>query len=261
MTVILQVYFKHQKIQAMRTNNFCFNFITQHSFFYPKSVVNSALSVTLIGLLLFISLSCETSDDEVVISDLEKAEMVFTDLLQDPENTSVLFPEEDPGIPIYARVGPILNQFFVTDDQLVIPFYRDPQCVSDNFNLLNYYDPPAAFGCELTVEGRFVIEKEAEAGDFPIMVHTVGNQVPIWVVNWPDFQMQMESGSVTMADLKAMNPTIGMADSFDEFLSPRMSDHQVIIEASGAILDTNEAFTFRLTHRADKIESISLEVN
>lgn len=238
----------------------CIKTISQNQFFYPGSFVGRVLSITFLAMLIFFSFACKSSEEKEMLSDLEKAETTFEELLQDPNNTVVGFPEENPGIPIYARVGPILNQFFVAENRLVIPFYRNPECVPDSFNLLNYYDPPVAFSCELTVAGRFVTEKDVDEDTFPIMAHTEGVQVPIWIVDWPVFENKLESGSVTMTNLRAMNPTMGIANRFEEYLSPRMNEHQVILEAVGTIFDTGEEFTFRLTHRADLIEEIFLEI-
>ena len=226
--------------------------------FLPKI---SKVTAVLLGFVLFALISCGVTDstnNDDTLSDLEQAEALFKQLVQDSANQTITFPNEDPGIPIYARVGPILNQFFVAEGRLVIPFYRDPECIRGDFNFLAYYDPPAAFGCDLTVEGKFVIEKEAEEGEFPIMAHTVGTQVPVWIVDWPGFQELMENESVTLPDIEALNPVKGVAESYTEYLSPRMNDHEVIIEAAGKIQDSDQQFTFILTHRGDKIETISL---
>ncbi len=222
----------------------------------------SKVLIALMGCMLFALLSCGISDDNnSVQTDLEQAKVIFEQLMEDPENVTILFPGDDPGIPIYARVGPILNQFFVADGQLVIPFYRDPECIRDDFDFLTYYDPPAAFGCELTVKGKFVIEEDAEEGDFPIMAHTEGEEVPIWIVDWPEFQTLMEQESVTITDLEALNPIKGLAHQYEEYLSPRINEHQVIIEAEGTIQATGEQFSFSLTHRGDQIESITLRID
>jgi hypothetical protein len=220
----------------------------------------SKLPGLIIGLLLFIPLSCDSTEQNPSMTDLEKAKMSFDSLLEDPENMVISFPDEDPGIPIYARVGPILNQFFVTGNQLVIPFYRNPECIPDSFNLLNYYDPPAAFGCELMVQGRFVIEKDAEEGQFPIMAHTTGSEVPIWIVDWTGFQSLRANGAVTIVNLEELNPIKATALQFNEYLSPRINEHQVIIEAKGIVESTDQKFLFQLTHREDKIETILLEI-
>jgi hypothetical protein len=101
------------------------------------------VSATLLGIIIFAFLACGTTDsNNDILTDLEQASILFEQLTDDPGNVTILFPDEDPGIPIYARVGPILNQFFVTDGQLVIPFYRDPECIRGDFNFFAYYDPP-----------------------------------------------------------------------------------------------------------------------
>lgn len=219
------------------------------------------VSATLFCIIIFAFMSCGTTDStDDVLTELEQASILFEELMEDPGNVTILFPDEDPGIPIYARVGPILNQFFVTDGQLVIPFYRDPECIRNDFNFLTYYDPPSAFGCDLTVQGKFVIEADAEQGAFPIMAHTEGTQVPVWIVDWPEFQALMENESVTLPDIEALNPIMAMAHQYEEYLSPRMDNHEVIIEAAGSIPETGQQFTFVLTHRGDQIEEVLLEI-
>ena len=214
-------------------------------------------------LFLVSLVSCAVTDsnssDEP--SDLEQAAQAFEQLSQNDSNITIAFPEEDPGIPIYARVGPILNQFFVTEGKLVIPFYRDPECIRDDFNFLTYYDPPAAFGCELTVGGKFVIEQDAEQGSFPIMAHTSGTAVPIWIVDWSEFKGLIDSESITLPEIEALNPTIGVAQQYEEYLSPRLNEHQVIIEATGMIQGSEQEFEFTLTHRGDQIEKIDLKMD
>ena len=222
-------------------------------------VVISKSPIPLIALMLFMVLSCDTTKKNISVTDLESAQMSFDSILINPDNMVINFPDEDPGIPTYARVGPILNQFFIVGDQLVIPFYRNPECIPDSFNLLNYYDPPAAFGCELTVQGRFVIEKDAEQGQFPIMAHITGKEVPVWIVDWAGFQLLMAEGTVTIVDIEKLNPIKATALQFDEYLSPRINEHQVIIEAAGRVVDSEEEFYFSLTHEGDQIKRIYLE--
>lgn len=222
----------------------------------------SGVITTILCLALFAAISCGVTDNDQDFdpTDLEQAALTFEQLMDDPDNLTIHFPDQDPGIPIYARVGPILNQFFVSDGQLVIPFYRDPECIRDDFNFLTYYDPPVAFGCELTVEGKFVIEQDAEEGTFPIMALTEGTLVPVWIIDWLEFQVLIETESVTRSDIEALNPIKGVAQQYVEYLSPRMNEHEVIIEAGGTITGTGQQFTFVLTHRGDQIESILLDL-
>lgn len=237
---------------------------TKHIKIKTGSFISKLTRITamLMGFMLFALISCGVTDgnkDDDTLSDLEQAQALFEQLVLDSDNKTISFPDEDAGIPVYARVGPILNQYFVTEGRLVIPFYRDPDCIRDDFNFLTYYDPPTAFGCDLTVKGSFVIEKEAGEGEFPIMAHTMGTRVPIWIVDWAEFQRLMEKESVTLPEIEALNPVKGIAQRYEEYLSPRMNEHEVIIEAMGTITGTDQQFTFVLTHRADQIETISLD--
>ncbi|MGF1585992.1 MAG: hypothetical protein ACFCUM_11750 [Bacteroidales bacterium] len=236
-----------------------FSSISGHLISWSFKAVNSKFPILVIALILFLNISCDSTEEEPAMTDLELAQKSFDSVLEDPDNMVINFPDEDPGIPIYARVGPILNQFFIAGDQLVIPFYRNPVCIPDTFNLLNYYDPPAAFGCELMVQGKFVIEKDAEEGQFPIMAYTSGTEVPVWIVDWTGFQSLMADGTVTIVDVQELNPIKATALQFEEYLSPRINEHQVIIEATGSVLDSDENFYFSLTHEGDQIKQVLLE--
>src|SRR5687767_1113461 len=70
------------------------------------------------------------------------------------------FPGGTPGPPIYANIG---GGFLPhTDELAVVFFYRSPDCVPADFNLLDFVDftpafpggPPRPFMCELQIEGR-----------------------------------------------------------------------------------------------------------
>jgi hypothetical protein len=189
------------KLLIMKNYVNVFNRTSGHLLSGSFKVVISKSPILIIALIFFLPLSCESTEEEPTMTDLVLAQKSFDSILKDPDNMVIHFPDEDPGIPIYGRVGPILNQFFIAGDHLVIPFYRNPVCIPDSFNLLNYYDPPAAFGCELMVQGSFVIEKDAEEGQFPIMAYTSGTEVPVWIVDWAGFQSLMEEGTVTIVDL------------------------------------------------------------
>jgi hypothetical protein len=160
---------------------------------------------------------------------------------------------------VYVRTGNLLNQFFVSDGWLVLPFYRDPSCVRADFNLLNLFDVPAAFGCALTVEGFYMIEKDALPGTFPMIVQSTGGAVPFWFVRWTDFQTAAADGVVTIGELQSLNPLVGTADKFNETLRPRMDNHLIQINASG-YLEDGRSFSFHLTHVGDQTKAINLSI-
>ncbi|MCG7856393.1 hypothetical protein MD537_05420 [Flavihumibacter sediminis] len=175
-------------------------------------------------------------------------------------NIRISFPSQDPGIPLYVRAEPSLNQYFVKDGWLVMPFYRNPDCIRPDFNLLSYFDVPAAFGCELKVEGSYIIESGAPLGTFPIISQSRGTAVPFWFVQWDDFAALAADGVVTIADVESLNPVKGLADNFVEMLKPRFENHQVVINASGSLED-GRTFMFHVNHLGNQTQSIRLEFN
>lgn len=173
-------------------------------------------------------------------------------------------PAEDPGPPFYARATTILQELFRVDGWLVIPFYREPACVPDGFNLLQLYDAPGpggpgAFACPLVVSGSLTIEADAPLGTFPRQVVMTGDAVPFWFIRWDDFVAASADGTFTMAELRSLEPIRGTASRFHETLMPRMDDHRIIIQAAGA-LDDGRSFRFGVVHIQDVTKSIELQL-
>lgn len=202
-------------------------------------------------------LSCR-SEPTGATTELDRARQEYAALRGDRSLVEVPFPEPDPGAPLYARVGPPLNQFLIAGDTLVIPFYRDPECVPRDFNLLEYFHPPFAFACQSTVRGTFLTETPEPAEVFPARVHSTGNAVPFWFVSWAAFQAAMADGVVTLGELERLDPIRATAHRFEEFLRPRVQEHQVVLEARGTSDEDRRDFRFHLHHRGDAIVRIEL---
>ena len=111
---------------------------------------------------------------------------------------------QDPGPPFYARI----EAGFVIQDgtTAAIPFYRNPTCVRSNFNLLNLFDAPRAFGCALTVEGFDIWQNGPPPVDStPIQSETRGlGAVPIWFVSWSELAGAMSVHVLTIGELRAL---------------------------------------------------------
>jgi len=211
------------------------------------------------ALIIPMLLSCRP-EPAGATTELDSARHEYAALRQDHSLVEVHFPQPDPGGPLYARVGPLLNQFLVAGDTLVIPFYRHPECVPPDFNLLEYFHPPFAFACRSTVQGTFLIEALEPAEMFPARVHSTGSAVPFWFVSWSAFQAAMAGGVVTLGDLERLEPIRATAHRFEEYLRPRERDHQVVIEAQGTTDEDNRGFHFSLHHRGDAIIHIELHL-
>jgi hypothetical protein len=169
-------------------------------------------------------------------------------------------PTQDPGPPFYARVG---MQFLEDGEWLAIPFYRDPACVPEDFNLLEFFhfpgaDGPGAFACPLLMTGRLLTEPDASPETFPRQVLLEGDAVPFWIVSWEAFQAAAAEGEVTVGDLAALSPLRGIASRFHETLHPREGEHRIILDASG-LLEDGRPFRFHATDIEDELRAIRIE--
>lgn len=174
--------------------------------------------------------------------------------------------DEDPGPPIYARVSTIMNETFVSrDGWLVIPFYRSPDCVPADFNLLQLFDVPGAdgagaFACPLLVTGALLIEPDAPLGTFPRIAQLRGSAVPFWFVPYHEFEQAAADGVVTIGELKVLRGRLaGVASSFHEVLKPRPGDHKIEMTASGQ-LENGRRFAFSLLHMEKETKNIVLKL-
>jgi hypothetical protein len=178
--------------------------------------------------------------------------------------TRVTFPDPDPGIPAYARVTSVASQFYHDEGWLAIPFFRDPDCVPDDFDLLRLFDfpgpnGPGSFACPLRHSGHYLVEDGAQPGTFPRLYVSHGDNVPFWFVRWSDFQKAMARGSVTLPQVRAMNPRKGVATDFRETVHPRLDEHLVITDARGRLED-GTFFEFHVTHVGDQTREIRLRL-
>ena len=57
----------------------------------------------------------------------------------------VEFPKDQPVVPVYARFETVNETGFTNGEWVCIPFYRHPDCVPDDFNLLDFFDRPGAW--------------------------------------------------------------------------------------------------------------------
>ena len=164
------------------------------------------------------------------------------------------FPSEDPGPPFYADFQ---ADFIPTDDGIVgIAFVREPSCIPTDFNLLLGFDVPAAFGCELTVEGRLWYT-DPETDPIPFQVRTWGlGAVPIYFVDEAELAAATQDGVLTIGELQALpSLRIGYADSF---LDVTHNSNQggrgkgtEVLNASGTIPLTGQTFFFHFTEEFD----------
>jgi hypothetical protein len=178
----------------------------------------------------------------------------------------VTFPSaEFAGIPAYARIAS--GEIYIADGWAVIAFYRDPTCVPDNFNLLLFFDPPAAFGCPLTVEGYALYEPDAYPMGAPKVSHATGTgAVPIWLVPADVLLAAVADGVLDMVELQGLAGLLmGYAAQFNELLQPLPHpvfggghpNPKLIQTAHGTLLD-GRRFHYDLTSIDGQVKSIGL---
>jgi len=127
--------------------------------------------------------------------------------------------ENDPGMPFYARIGE--DQILNVDGWVVVAFYRDPDCIPLGFNLLDFFDAPAAFGCPHTVKGSTLWHGAPFSGAPKIIQADGTGAVPYWFIPVEEVLEAMEDGVLTVGELAALPGRLeGHATHFTEMLHP-----------------------------------------
>jgi hypothetical protein len=173
----------------------------------------------------------------------------------------LLVPDEDPGVPAYARI----ERAYVhhTEEWAAIAFYRSPGCVRSTFNLLNFFDVPAVFGCPLTVHGFEVWENGGPPEDAaPLQAKLRGNgAVPVWFVPWPALEAALADGKLKMPELLALEPLMGTASYFVETLPPDGGANQSVLEivAHGTLPD-GRSFHYSAIEAAGELRVVQIDI-
>jgi hypothetical protein len=127
---------------------------------------------------------------------------------------------EDPGAPFYARIEPAPPHVLHDGEWAAVAFYRDPACVRPDFNLLTFFDPPAAFGCAAVVSGASIWDNGPGVGAPRVAVQN-GDAVPIWFFPVGALLAALEDGMLTIGELAAVpGRLVGTATHFTEALHP-----------------------------------------
>lgn len=137
-----------------------------------------------------------------------------------PAGSNVQAKERTPmELPAYARVEREL--VFHTEEWAAISFYRPPDCVPDDFNLLDFFDWNALECLPVTTTGFAVWAGEPYL-TAPIQVNMRGlGAVPVWLFSWPELEAAMADGSLTITELEGMPSLLmGTASFYSEILHP-----------------------------------------
>jgi hypothetical protein len=175
---------------------------------------------------------------------------------------------EDPGPPFYARTDHVPPFVFNDGEWAAIVFYRDPGCVPANFNLIQFFDPPAAFGCAPVTQG-YSLWQEAMTGAPKIAKTNGSGAVPVWFAPVEAVNLLTQDGDLTISELEGIDGLlVGYADQFDETLQPHSlppelgggghPNPKVIVDAKGELED-GRRFNLHFTQVQDEVKAIQIQ--
>ena len=150
-------------------------------------------------------------------------------------------------VPFYARIE--RGEAYHTDEWAAIVFYRSPECVPDDFNLLDFYDFGAS-DCKPPTTDGFIIWSGEPWISAPIQMQLHGlGAVPVWFVSWPELQGAIEDDSLTVPELEGMpSLMIGSASFYKETLHPTGGAQVPMINfVAGGSLEGGQSFRVHAT--------------
>ncbi|MDX1688377.1 MAG: hypothetical protein R3248_10370 [Candidatus Promineifilaceae bacterium] len=177
---------------------------------------------------------------------------------------------EDPGPPFYARIEPPAPYVFHDGEWAAVVFYRDPECDQiQGFNLLNFFDPPAAFACPSTVHGTNLWVGAPQNGA-PKIAHSNGNgAVPVWFIPADVINQATGDGELTIEELAGLDGLIvGHADQFDEVLHPHPlppalggggHPNPKLIQNAQGWLEDGRRFSLHVTEIDEEVKAIQIQ--
>lgn len=176
------------------------------------------------------------------------------------------FPSaEDPGFPFYARINNFSPHVLDNGEWAAIYFYRDPNCVPADFNLLTFFDF-AAFGCPLQVEGFDLWEVEPLSGPPKIAISSGTGAVPVWFVPVGVLNRAIQDGVLTIGELAGLEGLlVGTADHFNEMHHPTpelgIGGHpnpKIIMNAHGQLED-GRRFDLHITWLIGELQVVRIQ--
>jgi hypothetical protein len=170
------------------------------------------------------------------------------------------FEQTSNDLPFYARIE---RGLIHTDGEwAAIAFFRPPSCIRSDFNLLDFLDIPAAFGCNaddpylagfvVGFNGPFEAPIQSQFQTVP------GRTMPVWFVRFSDMEAAIADDALTIGELAAMpSLVIGKAVFYNETLHPSNAAQQTktTVVAFG-YLDANTHGWATFTYQAMETHNI-----
>ncbi len=162
--------------------------------------------------------------------------------------------DDNGQVPFYARIergGYLHNGRWVS-----IVFYREPSCVPDDFNMLDFFDYPdgvdnGAFDCQPPTTDNVSIWKNGpEVDPAPLRALFRGlGAVPVWFVKLDELEAAVADDVLTIGELEGMpSLLVGSARGYREILRPGQG---IRYNANGT-LDDGRTFIVRVRANSDR---------
>ncbi len=170
-------------------------------------------------------------------------------------------PETSNDLPFYARLE---RGLIHTDGKwAAIAFYRPPDCIRGDFNLLDFFDVPAAFGCnapEPYLSG-FLIVKDTELFIQSRLQLVPGRIMPVWFVSWPELESAINDDDLTIGELKAVPSLLqGWATFYTETLHPLGMAQQTKSELVAlGYLEDGRKFSYQVSETHSELRHVKIE--
>jgi len=165
-------------------------------------------------------------------------------------------PVESPGIPAYVRLEAIGDGGIIAPSNAQwtpLVFYRAPNCIPEDFNLLLFLDfpgpeGPGAFACPSLVEG-FDLRLQSLDPTMPpdyMLMRNMTPEFPIWFVATKELNALLDRGFVYIDEIDALPSRIAArAWQFEEQLYPAGSnDRPGLTMSARGRLETGGRFAF-----------------
>jgi hypothetical protein len=139
-----------------------------------------------------------------------------------------------------------------TDGWAAVVFYRSPDCVRADFNLLDFLDfSGAPFQCQLHIEGRTTWVSLSDP--YPAAQFFQGTgAVPVWFVRWPELEAAAADDVLTIGELAALPSLVtGTASFFHESIRNDIRGQRggnEALVAAGTLAD-GRSFLVQLTEK------------
>ena len=145
-------------------------------------------------------------------------------------------------LPFYARI------VTGTGEWTPVIFYRPVDCIPESFNLESFFDPPRVFACgPMTVDAFAVWENGPGLDPAPRQGRQRGlGAVPIWFVRTEDYLAAREDGVVTIGELEALDPLMGVATRYSETLHPEGANNSLLVVNATGTLEDGRSFKLHI---------------